>query len=77
VGLVIEIETRESGQEEGQVVTPLGSAGSQRRRFELQFDYDHRSARGHRCIGFRLVELGADPRLGAIYFKREKSSEGA
>ena len=77
VGLVIEIETRARGLDEGQVVTPLGSTGCQRRRFELQFDYDHRSARGQRCIGFRLVELGADPRLGAIYFKRAKSSEGA
>jgi hypothetical protein len=74
IGLVIEIVTRGPGMEEGQKVSAPGVASARRRRFELQLDYEDHSGNGQECVGFRLVELGADPRLGAIYFKREKSS---
>ncbi len=74
VGLVIEIETRESGQEKDQGVSASDRIRSQRRRFELQFETDPGVVGSGRWVGFRLVEVGADPRLGALYFKREKSS---
>lgn len=73
-GLVIEIKTRGSGQEIDQPIPTMGESQVERRRFELQLDYDTRSGKSQECVGFRLIELGADPRLGALYFKREKSS---
>ncbi len=61
--LLIEVETKTmaaSGEN--------GKPGeSEWRRFDLQLDYED-----DRCIGFRMNESGADPRLGSIYFTREE-----
>jgi hypothetical protein len=74
IGLVIEIETSRNEQSGSQEVPVQGGVSTERRRFELQLTLDDRSENGQSCIGFRLIELGADPRLGAIYFKREKEN---
>lgn len=44
-------------------------AGSvERRRFDLLLD-----EREGICVGFQLTETGADPQLGALYFRRPES----
>jgi hypothetical protein len=72
IGLVIEIETSRDEPSGSQEMSGQGEVSTERRRFELQLTLDDRSENGQSCIGFRLIELGADPRLGAIYFQREK-----
>lgn len=74
IGIVIEIETRRSGQPGNQEIPIEGDVTTERRRFELQLDFDDPPTSGQPCVGFRLIELGADPRLGAIYFQREKGN---
>jgi hypothetical protein len=74
MGVVVEIETvknREISSQENENSTIVQT---ERRRFELHLDYEGPTGQGGPCTGFRLVEVGADPRLGAIYFKREISS---
>jgi hypothetical protein len=58
VGCTIEIQTSEQG-EDNRVV---------RRRFDLLLD-----ERDGTCVGFQLTENGADPQVGAIYFRRPES----
>ncbi len=41
----------------------------ERRRFDLLLD-----EREGTCVGFQLTETGADPQLGALYFRRPQSS---
>jgi hypothetical protein len=72
MGLVIEIETSRNEPSGSQEMSGQGEVSTERRRFELQLTLDDRSENGQSCLGFRLIELGADPRLGAIYFQREK-----
>jgi hypothetical protein len=74
IGLVIEIETSRNEQSGSQEIPVQGGVSTERRRFELQLTLDDRAENGQSCIGFRLIELGADPRLGAIYFQREKEN---
>jgi len=74
IGLVIEIETRQSGLAANREGPGKIDVSTERRRFELQLDFEDPSTGGQSCVGFRLIELGADPRLGAIYFQREKAN---
>jgi hypothetical protein len=74
IGLVIEIETSRNEPSGSQEMSGQGEVSTERRRFELQLTLDDRSENGQSCLGFRLIELGADPRLGAIYFQREKEN---
>jgi hypothetical protein len=74
IGLVIEIKTSRNEPSGSQEMSGPGEVSTERRRFELQLTLDDRSENGQSCLGFRLIELGADPRLGAIYFQREKEN---
>ncbi|MGI9430285.1 MAG: hypothetical protein ACR2NM_16610 [Bythopirellula sp.] len=58
VGCTIEIQTAPEAQDDKIV----------RRRFDLLLDQ-----RDGTCVGFQLTETGADPQLGAIYFRRPES----
>ena len=57
-GCTIEIQTRRDGENDRVV----------RRRFDLLLD-----ERDGSCVGFQLTETGADPQVGALYFRRPKS----
>ena len=56
-GCMIEVETESETDSEPSLV---------RRRFDLLFDQ-----REGATVGFQLAEAGADPQLGALYFKRD------
>lgn len=58
-GCVIEIETKSESSADSK-------SSAVRRRFELLFDQ-----REGTTVGFQLSESGADPQLGALYFKRD------